>query len=385
MVFTLAPREIPENFIWRGKYFHLTYREHIPVDALLTHVRNTTSVPLVGYSIVHEDTTAYDEEGHQTHNGYEHTHAGFIFQAPLCLKGARKFDVVVSLNPHDEFDFQRIHPHVQPKVTLTQMEQLFTTYHAGRKFNIATGKTEYKEPILHVYHLPAEFDFNRAICEEVVGAPTLLDACVAGQVRPRTVSDIKALRAEAKHARQFKHKYTADTFTLQPPTDWHVLHIFGGSGLGKTKWGLAQFRNPCLVKPFDSIGCLEGLEKMFDPEVHDGLVLDEANLRFLSRQQVIALFDPDEDCTLDVRFKSFTLPAGIKKIIISNEAPSSLYPLDPHGAIARRVKTLHITAPTYGGPTPALARPPQAHVSPVTFGLAAPATPLYGTGAFGTQ
>ena len=85
-------------------------------------------------------------------------------------------------------------------------------------------------------------------------------------------------------------------------------------------------------------------------------MLDEANLSFLSRQQVIALFDPDEDCTLDVRFKSFTLPAGVKKILVSNEAPAQLYPPDPHGAIARRFIALPITAPTYGG-TPAPLRP----------------------------
>lgn len=76
-------------------------------------------------------------------------------------------------------------------------------------------------------------------------------------------------------------------------------------------------------------------------------MLDEADLSFLTRQQVIALFDPDEDCTLDVRFKSFTLPASIRKIIVSNEAPDKLYPEDQFGAIARRYQRMHVTQPTY--------------------------------------
>ena len=347
MTFTLAPVEIPDDFEWRTKYIHLTYKGHIPVDVCLNTVRRATTTKLIGYSIVHEDTTEYTDEGYVATEGYQHTHAGYIFDRRLGLVGSRKFDVFLH-DENDPFTFEQIHPHVQPKVTLTQMEILFTQYHAGRKYDIKIGKTVYKEPVMHVYHLPAEFEFNRAIIDEVVSAPSLIDACVAGQVRPRTGTDIKMLRAEAPVAKNFKHKFAASTFTLKVPTDnYHALHIHGASGFGKTKWALAQFNYPCLVKPFDSVGCLEALDKIFDPKLHDGIVFDEANLNFLSRQQVIALIDPDEDCTLDVRFKSFVLPAGIKKIFVSNECPQDLYPKDPHGAIHRRLKTLHITQPTY--------------------------------------
>ena len=351
MVFTLAPRDIPDDFVWSGKLFHLTYETHVPVATILNTVRRATSTPLLGNSIAHEDTTEYNDEGHEITRGYEHTHVALIFTSKISLKGSRKFDVFIN-DPNDEFGMHQIHPHIQPKVSMVQMEQLFTQYHAGRKYDITTGKMTYKAPILHEYHLPPMFDFHRALMEEVVAAPSLFEACVAGQVRPRSVSDVKTLRAEQKPTKRFQHKYSKDSFTLSAPAPWHVLHIYGGTGLGKTKWALAQFENPCLIKPFDSVGCLEGLEKNFDPQQHDGLVLDEANLSFLSRQQVIALFDPDEDCTLDVRFKSFTLPAGVKKIIVSNEAPGKLYPPDPHGAIARRFVSLKITQSTYGGPTP---------------------------------
>ena len=370
MPFDLKPIAVPDGFVWQGKLFHLTYSDHIPPETLLAVVRRATSIPLDGYSIAHEDTAEYNDEGTaRITEGYEHTHMALIFHAPIKVTGSRKFDVFMS-DDTDPMGIRQIHPHIQPKVSMVQMEQLFTQYHAGRKYNITTGKMAFNAPLLHVYHLPPLFEFHRAILEDVVAAPTLLDACVVGQVRVRSVSDVKMLRAEPKAAKRFKHKYAAASFTLRAPPAWHVLHIHGGTGLGKTKWALAQFNNPCLVKPFDSIGCLEGLEKAFDPEQHDGIVLDEANLSFLTRQQVIALFDPDEDCTLDVRFKSFTLPAGVKKIIVSNEAPHKLYPPDPHGAIARRFMHMHITQSTYGGPTPTPApmRPPLAtlQLTPLT-------------------
>ena len=351
----LAPVEIPVDFSWTRKMYHLTYAGHLSVEAVLNRVRQVTSTPLVGYSIVHEDTTEYADDGTEMVEGYKHTHVALIFATALHLKGARKFDVVI--DDEDTNELRVVHPHVQPTVTMGQMEVIFTQYHAGRKYNMETGKTDFKAPVMHVYHLPAQFDFNQAVMQEVIEAPTLVDACIAGQVRCRSVSDVEKIRASSKDTKKFRHMFDPASFTLTEPAHWNVLHVYGPSGVGKTKWGVSRFKNPFLAKPFDSIGCLESLMR-FDPSVHDGIVLDEANLSFMTRQQVIALFDPDEDCTLDVRFKSFTLPAGIKKILISNEHPDKLYPPDPHGAIARRVTRVHVTQPTYYTAAPTPSPPP---------------------------
>ena len=362
MPFTLAPIDIPDDFEWNGKCFHLTYATHVSKVDLLAAARRATSTQIVGWSLAQEDTAEYGDEGQQLSEGYEHTHFAMIFASRIKLKGSRKFDIFVS-DPTDPTGLPRqLHPHVQPKVTMVQMEQLFTQYHAGRKYNIATGKMAYKPPILHEYHLPPAFEFHRAILEDVVAAPSLFEACIAGQVRPRSISDIKSLRDEQSKIKRYKHKFDPASFSLREPPSWQVIHVHGPSGFGKSKWAAARFKNPCYVCPFDSIGCLEALSRVFDPEQHDGIVLDEANLTFLTRQQVIALFDADEPCTMDVRFKSFTLPAGIKKVLCSNEPPSNLYPPDPHGAIARRFIPLHITAPTYPSPTPLPLRPPLAPV-----------------------
>lgn len=343
MVFTLKPIVPEGDFHWDGRGFHLTLSELVPLQIMLQTVRRATSTPLLGYSHCQEDTSEYNDEGHQVTDGHEHTHFAMLFTQRINLKGARKFDVFL---PDGAGGFEQLHPHVQPKVTMKQMEQLFTQYHAGRKYDLASGKTIFKAPIEHTYHLPPLFEFHRAQLEEVRDAPSTFEACVVGEVRVRSVSDVLVLRNEAQKNKRYKHKYDRASFWVRPPPNWHILHMHGGTGLGKTKFALSLFDNPCHVKPFDSIGCVEALMKMYDPDFHDGLVLDEANLSFLTRQQVIAFYDEDDDCTLDVRFKSFTLPP-CKKIIVSNEAPDTLYPPDPAGAIARRFKKLHITRPTY--------------------------------------
>ena len=56
-----------------------------------------------------------------------------------------------------------------------------------------------------------------SLMEDVVAAPSLFEACVAGSVRPRSVSDVKAIRAEQKPIKQFKHLFVASSFTLRAP------------------------------------------------------------------------------------------------------------------------------------------------------------------------
>ena len=105
--------------------------------------------------------------------------------------------------------------------------------------------------------------------------------------------------------------------------------------------------------------------RKYDPKFHDGMVLDEADMKeFMSREQVIAFVDTDEDCELDVRFKSFTVPAGVRKIFVSNPPPQNLYPVDNAGAIARRMTYMYIGWPTWQQQPPR-APAPQPQPQPV--------------------
>lgn len=348
----MAPIPVPDNFNWKGKYFHLTYSGWIPKNELLAMASSVTSTPLEGWSMVHEDTSEQREDGVRI-VGYQHTHLGLIYKSKINIHGSRKFDIMLVDAAGAALV---VHPNIVPKLSIGQMEVIFTDYHPGRKYDIAAGKKVYKKPVFHENHLPPLFEFHRAILDEVVMAPSLREACIVASVKPRSIADLKALRDESVQlAKRVKTQYDPSTFKQFGPRQWDTLWVWGGTGLGKTKWAIAQFKAPCFVKPFDSIGCLENLAKSFDPDYHDGLVLDEADLSFMTRAQVIALFDMDEPCTLDVRYKSFTLPAGIKKILISNPSPiTNLLPPDPHGAIARRYQAVHVTAKTYLEPQ----RPP---------------------------
>ena len=361
--FILNPQTVAgDGFEWKGRWYHLTYKNHLPKEDIMTAVRKATSVPLMGWSIVHERAETLSDDGTEAYI-YDHTHVALMFQARLGIKGAHKFDVYVE-DPDDDVAMFQIHPNVQHKMTLASMELVFTQYHRGRKYNERTGKVEFIEPFWLEQHLPPMFEWSEAVIQEVINAPTLKEACIAGAVRPRSVTDIKALRdAEAHATKKFQHKYEPSSFKLQLPANWHALHLWGGTGLGKTKFAVAQFSSPLVIKPFNSIGCVEAIMRKFDPNIHNGLVLDEADLRFMNREQAICFLDPDEDCEMDVRFKSFTIPSDLKMILISNPPPGGLYPPDPAGAIARRLTTLQVRHPTWLADSPPIAMQLQ-HAAP---------------------
>lgn len=340
----MKPQPIPNDFVWRSHLYHLTYRGKMTPECAKVLVARATSIPLAGWSLAQEDTSYVDEQGN-TIEGYVHTHLALIFKARLNLQGARKFDWHTWNNGYPDV----IHPHVQPKVNMIQMEQIFIHYHAGRKFCLRKNCMVFEPPLLHEYMLPPDFEWTHAVLEEVVNAPSLFSACIAGQVRPRSVSDVKQIRDEvATNSRKtFIHKYKPSDFVLKPPPEITTLHVWGGSGLGKTKWCLALFRNPCYIKPFNSIGCLEELGRKYDAEMHDGIIFDEVDLHFLTREKAIALVDFEEESCIDVRYKSYTIPAGVPKILISNPSPAETYPNDPFGAISRRVTPLHIEHKTW--------------------------------------
>jgi hypothetical protein len=127
-----------------------------------------------------------------------------------------------------------------------------------------------------------------------------------------------------------------------------------------------------------------------ESEIHDGVVLDEADFRFMSVDTLKGFTDPDEDCTLMVRFKADELPP-IPKIAVSNPSPVTLYPSDPSGAIARRVVTFHIDEKTY---IDAIRPPPRAPLlglvsaatnAPAAANAAATAPAVASQALFGTQ
>lgn len=351
MVFKLAPQLPPDNFHWNKKYYHLTYKDHLPLAGLLQMVAMATSVQLVGYSWVHEDTSKKDANGFVV-LGYKHTHLALMFATRLNLVGSDKFDFSYQ-DAHGAWLF--VHCHVQPVCTIAHLKDIYVNYHPGRKYSLEDGKYIFQPPLAIEQKLPAMFDFSRALYKDIETSNDLVEGCMAGKVRVRTVNDVRMImEAAAKAPKPFVRKFAADSFHAVPvPAGWTCLHISGPTNIGKTKWALygAGLEHPLLIKPCNSIGCLEQIKKQYRPGVHDSLVLDELDLRFLPREAVIGLADFDEGGIVDVRFTSFWVPAEVKKIFISNAAGRTMYPKQPDGtldpAIERRVQFLELTGPTY--------------------------------------
>ena len=353
---TINPQPLPRDWKWQEDRYLYTFKGALTIQHFFDACKRATSIRLVAWALAVEDTSEEVDGVWQV--GYVHSHVAAIFKTRLNLKGARKFDVFVD-DPDDPNGLPtQVHPHVQPKITMVQMETVFTSYLAGRKYDVKAGKVVFKAPVHYESYVPPEWSWQRSITEEILNAETLVESCLIAEVRPKTVNDIKILRDEsaATSGKRFRHLFNPDTFrrdimpenwVTQAGAAWGVVWLFGGSGLGKTKFAVAQFKNPFLQKPFDSVGCLENMLRRFDPRVHDGIVLDEVDLRCFSRQQVIALFDLDEPATFDVRYRSYELPAGVRKILISNPPPVGLLVNDEYGAIARRYQAVQITAPTW--------------------------------------
>ena len=194
-IFTLAPQAIPDNFKWNSDKFHLTYPGHLKLTDIMAAVRNATSIVLIGYSLVHERAR---QEG-ETYT-YDHTHFAMMFAQRLGLTGCRKFDVYPDDDDGTGLPSEAVHPNAQPKVTMTQMEQIFTSYHRGRKYNLETGKYEYYKPIHLEQHLPPLFEFRRAQLEDMKKAPDLVEACIA--LEPRGAPALRVGREDPARGSQ---------------------------------------------------------------------------------------------------------------------------------------------------------------------------------------
>ena len=87
----------PARFRWRGRLYHLTYRGHIPVAALIAKLSTVSQMKVLGTSCVHE---ASDAEA-----PYDHTHFAWMWETAVDLVGCDKMDIMhngVSVHPNIE-------------------------------------------------------------------------------------------------------------------------------------------------------------------------------------------------------------------------------------------------------------------------------------------
>lgn len=116
--------------------------------------------------------------------------------------------------------------------------------------------------------------------------------------------------------------------------DWLTsLYLWGSPGIGKTCYAQHLLPNALFICHMDQL-------KSYDPTNYDGIIFDDMSFIHMPREGQIHIVDVEQDRAIHCRHTCAFIPAGTKKIFLSNS--SSIFQMDD-GAIARRVTRIHLT------------------------------------------
>lgn len=129
----------------------------------------------------------------------------------------------------------------------------------------------------------------------------------------------------AKLARvQKPAKFSLSNFPYRPFNDWNrrtTLILSGPSDIGKTELAKAYLQgNFLLCRTLDRL-------KDLDQETYpgQGIILDDFNLDGWSREEIIHLFDCENDTTIKCRYSDATIPEGTARIMTTNKSWVELF------------------------------------------------------------
>lgn len=136
----------------------------------------------------------------------------------------------------------------------------------------------------------------------------------------------------------YEHKYKIEEFNMEKQDISKSLLLYGPSGMGKTHFALAHFKNPLLVRHMDRL-------REFDSEVNDGIVFDDLSFSHYPPEAVIHLLDMELDSEIHIRYTTANIPQQTPKIFTHNTTNpfyKSEVPEPQQQAIERRLKRVHI-------------------------------------------
>lgn len=142
--------------------------------------------------------------------------------------------------------------------------------------------------------------------------------------------------ANMKKAAKSVVKWNLDMFSMMPLDLTKAVWLYGPTNCGKTSFAKAHFKCPLLVQQIEDL-------KSFDPTVNDGIVFDDMSFTHVPFQQVLRLFDMDDDSVIFCRYENAVIPAGTKRIFTHNHheawIPKDLME-NQYDALNRRVKVV---------------------------------------------
>ena len=318
------------EFRCQGDKAHLTFKTHVDKDVM--HALILSFGPMKIYSFVHE-VGDEDEEGYpEDHEGpYEHTHVFVQWKERLDIANARAWDV------------GDIHPHLQASKGMMWAKGICMKYHLGHKTK-ADGKKYFIKPVLLIQEGVREWKWECDMFEICLSAPTLIEACIALDMVPKSIGDINLIRKQGKK-KDFACPEPKCLSQLMKPRDeiialgWdpeeQVLILRGSGGRGKTNWALSQGRKAHLISNIDD------LKKICDD--CDLLVFDEmkfgAGKLLQDKNGMITLTDHKFSRSIYARNQNATVPV-VKRIFCINEF-ESVFGDDPflggHYSVQRRI------------------------------------------------
>jgi len=334
-----------KEFVLQTKGVHLTYKGHPTVDPRQFFVERI--LPLLSdrckscikyYSVVYENGHGVSEEPQRDEfepeeevRGYAHTHVAVWFSVRSKFQSPRYFDTKVATD-------EVIHPHIKSIRSERHMSIIYWKYH--RKEPVSLYQSVDAPPVAG----------NVDSFEKIKQATTLVEACVAAGIQPRTVTDIATIRNEKDPPAPAERRFHPSSFTLASPEGFRVLFVYGTSGTGKTEWAVHQFERPLLVRSLDQLHWLSRC--VGENPMYDGFILDDVNLERLEPEDVIQLVEFERDSCVRLRYRDATIPARTRRIICSNKSPEVAFglhrfPEEQEAAVRRRIGIINVLGNTY--------------------------------------
>lgn len=130
---------------------------------------------------------------------------------------------------------------------------------------------------------------------------------------------------------RFEPKFGPFTWKIAIPHD-KSLHLWGAPGIGKTCYAQYLLPKALFVSHMDQL-------RGYNPNDYDGIIFDDMSFGHMPREAQIHIVDREQMRAIHVRYGCANLPAGTKKIFLSNISDIFDY---SDGAISRRVHKVYL-------------------------------------------
>ena len=164
--------------------------------------------------------------------------------------------------------------------------------------------------------------------------------------RPRDLAlHGESIERNLKRAKTEKwtHKYTSDSFLIPLQDTGENILLSGPSNTGKTHYASAHFKSPLVCSHIDDL-------KKLTPD-HDGVVFDDMSFKHWPVESVIHLLDREFNRSLNVRYGTVFIRAGLPKIFTHNTKnpfyEEATIETEQKNAIERRFKRVNVLNKLY--------------------------------------